>query len=84
MICPDNELDCDNVGCRRGGCQGRRPKPPLLRASPFATARGLPLFEAQIAGGTSASQPTDRRKEACPTASLSRPNFAVPQKPPLY
>ena len=36
MICPDSDLDCDNVGCRRGGCQGRRPKPPLFRALPSA------------------------------------------------
>jgi len=32
MICPDTVFDCDNPGCRRGGCQGRRPDLPLLRA----------------------------------------------------
>ena len=31
MICPDTDFDCDNPGCRRGGCQGRRPELPLLR-----------------------------------------------------
>ena len=32
MICPDTDCDCDNPGCRHGGCQGRRPQLPLLRA----------------------------------------------------
>jgi hypothetical protein len=32
MICPDTDFDCDNPGCRHGGCQGRRPQLPLLRA----------------------------------------------------
>ena len=31
MICPNTNYDCDNPGCRHGGCQGRRPTPPLLR-----------------------------------------------------
>jgi hypothetical protein len=31
MICPDSDLDCDNPGCRHGGCQGRRPNLPLFR-----------------------------------------------------
>ena len=31
MICPDTDFDCDNPGCRHGGCQGRRPELPLLR-----------------------------------------------------
>lgn len=31
MICPDTDYDCDNPGCRHGGCQGRRPTLPLLR-----------------------------------------------------
>ena len=25
MTCPDSDIECDNPGCRRGGCQGRRP-----------------------------------------------------------
>ena len=32
MMCPDSDCECDNPGCRRGGCQGRRPELPLLRA----------------------------------------------------
>ena len=32
MICPDTDFECDNPGCRHGGCQGRRPQLPLLRA----------------------------------------------------
>ena len=51
MICPDNDLDCDNVGCRRGGCQGRRPKPPLLRTLCVGAVKALPLLEPEIAGG---------------------------------
>ena len=31
MICPGNNVECDNPGCRRGGCQGRRPVLPLFR-----------------------------------------------------
>jgi len=34
MFCPDTNHDCDNPGCRRGGCQGRRPDLPLLRGLP--------------------------------------------------
>lgn len=55
MICPGSDLDCDNPGCRRGGCQGRRPKLPLFRAS-VGTARGLPLLDAEIEDGTTALQ----------------------------
>jgi hypothetical protein len=35
MICPGTETDCDNPGCRRGGCQGRLPPLPLFRAQPL-------------------------------------------------
>ena len=38
MICPDTDYDCDNPGCRRGGCQGRRPEFPLLRVLTTALA----------------------------------------------
>ena len=31
MICPSTKADCDNPGCRRGGCQGRRPQLPLFQ-----------------------------------------------------
>src|SRR3954454_22446774 len=48
MICPDSDLDCDNVGCRRGGCQGRRPKLPLFRAHAVSAAKSLALVEATI------------------------------------
>jgi hypothetical protein len=60
MICPDNDLDCDNVGCRRGGCQGRRPKPPLFRATSAAMAMRLPLLEPEIADGTTVLQKAER------------------------
>ena len=54
MICPDNNFECDNPGCRRGGCQGRRPKLPLFRAPSPAASKGLSLFEPGIAGGATA------------------------------
>jgi hypothetical protein len=60
MICPDNDLDCDNVGCRRGGCQGRRPKPPLLRTLCVGAVKALPLLEPEIAGGAVAPRAADR------------------------
>jgi hypothetical protein len=28
MICPGVAHDCDNPGCRHGGCQGRPPQRP--------------------------------------------------------
>jgi hypothetical protein len=31
MLCPGSDLDCDNPGCRHGGCQGRPPQ--RLRAT---------------------------------------------------
>jgi hypothetical protein len=75
MICPDNDLDCDNVGCRRGGCQGRRPKPPLFRAGPAAMTRGgvtegLALLEPAFAGGATALQAADRAEPGIPRREL--------------
>ena len=32
MICPGTKIDCDNPGCRHGGCQGRLPELPLFQA----------------------------------------------------
>jgi len=32
MICPGSNVDCDNPGCRHGGCQGRLPQLPLFQA----------------------------------------------------
>ena len=59
MICPDSDLDCDNVGCRRGGCQGTRPKLPLFRPHAVSAAKSLVLFEDAVsetktAGGLTA------------------------------
>ena len=39
MICPSTSGDCDNPGCRHGGCQGRRPAPPLFRLLPLEPAQ---------------------------------------------
>jgi hypothetical protein len=60
MICPDSDLDCDNVGCRRGGCQGRRPKLPLFRAPAVSAAKSLALFEAAISETKTAAGMTAR------------------------
>ncbi len=59
MICPDSDLDCDNPGCRRGGCQGRRPNLPLFRAHAATAAKGLLLLDAAIANGTAAIAKSD-------------------------
>jgi hypothetical protein len=62
MICPDSDLDCDNPGCRRGGCQGRRPKLPLFRAHDATAVKRLPPLEAAMAGATLAvAEPTGQR-----------------------
>jgi hypothetical protein len=42
MICPGTNIDCDNVGCRRGGCQGRLPELPLFQANRLASAQEQP------------------------------------------
>jgi len=47
MICPDTDFDCDNPGCRRGGCQGRRPALPLLRTQPTSAVTHLPVRQAE-------------------------------------
>jgi hypothetical protein len=60
MICPDSDLDCDNVGCRRGGCQGRRPKLPLFRTHAVSAAKRLVLFEATLSGAKTAAGTTAR------------------------
>ena len=74
MMCPDSDLDCDNPGCRHGGCQGRRPSLPLFRATPDSLSNGLPLFEAAVSGakapagaGLRAEQ-RDRRQRQLVTA----------------
>src|SRR3954453_10192100 len=60
MICPDSDLDCDNVGCRGGGCQGKRPKLPLFRAHAVSAAKSLALFEATISEAKTAAGTTAR------------------------
>ena len=44
MICPGVAHDCDNPGCRHGGCQGRPPQRPqqtidLPESDRFARSR---------------------------------------------
>lgn len=63
MICPDTDCECDNPGCRHGGCQGRRPQLPLLRAlvetAPDRSAANLEagLLRAAAAGLRPESNP---------------------------
>jgi hypothetical protein len=64
MICPDSNYDCDNPGCRRGGCQRRRPALPLFRTPSAAPAPGLSLFATGMAAGASASQTAGLAKDA--------------------
>lgn len=61
MICPGTHNDCDNPGCRHGGCQGRMPELPLFRAvgsrptvaaaTPDPLDRVTPLARAAQGGG---------------------------------
>ena len=55
MICPDSDLDCDNPGCRHGGCQGRRPSLPLFRDRLASLSNRLPLFEAAGSAATAST-----------------------------
>lgn len=50
MICPSTDLDCDNPGCRRGGCQGRLPQLPLfqLREPKPVSPAGDPVGELTV------------------------------------
>ena len=49
MICPDTDFECDNPGCRHGGCQGRRPQLPLLRAIDLTrAATAAPSVESEL------------------------------------
>ncbi|MGE0259354.1 MAG: hypothetical protein AB7H71_09535 [Alphaproteobacteria bacterium] len=60
MICPDSNLDCDNPGCRRGGCQGRRPSLPLFRANAPAAAKTRSLLDAALDQRAAAITRSDR------------------------
>jgi hypothetical protein len=42
MICPGTTVDCDNPGCRRGGCQGRPPELPLFQAARTTELQAIP------------------------------------------
>ena len=63
MNCPDSNLDCDNPGCRRGGCQGRRPSLPLFRGPAISAAKTLTLLDAAMVAGTGAGAVADRAGE---------------------
>jgi hypothetical protein len=48
MVCPGTDTDCDNPGCRRGGCQGRLPVLPLFQTVREMPAQPLPAPSAAI------------------------------------
>ena len=48
MICPGNNVECDNPGCRRGGCQGRKPVLPLFRVLEMTDMEAL-TYKARLA-----------------------------------
>lgn len=52
MICPGSDLDCDNPGCRHGGCQGR---PPQRARTGAAVALGVPQAELIVPGRPAAA-----------------------------
>ena len=60
MICPDSNLACANPGCRRGGCQGRRPNLPLFRAHAPVAAQAPSLLDAAMDRGAAAIARSDR------------------------
>jgi hypothetical protein len=43
MTCPDSDKDCDNPGCRHGGCQGRPPQLPLFRVAQSVRRAPAPI-----------------------------------------
>jgi hypothetical protein len=60
MICPDTDFDCDNPGCRHGGCQGRRPDLPLLRALSSVHSAPRPAIDQALLAATASSAGADR------------------------
>ena len=49
MLCPGTNIDCDNPGCRRGGCQGRLPELPLFQAVRTAEPQPSPAPDPVVA-----------------------------------
>ena len=74
MMCPDTEYDCDNPGCRRGGCQGRRPDLPLFRTPATHPQAVMPRFEETMIGR--ACPPAARGDESTPCDSSRRLPFS--------
>lgn len=57
MICPGTKIDCDNPGCRHGGCQGRLPELPLFQAVRATESQAQPAERPEILLRTSAERP---------------------------
>ena len=57
MICPGTRVDCDNPGCRRGGCQGRLPELPLFQAARATESLAIPVPPALALIQTAAQPP---------------------------
>lgn len=60
MICPDTDFDCDNPGCRHGGCQGRRPDLPLLRALANVHSPRRPDIDQKLLAASASATPNSR------------------------
>ena len=69
MICPGVAHDCDNPGCRHGGCQGRPPQRPQ---------QTIALPEADRFGRRCEAAPAPLGFGARRAAELRRPAAAAP------
>jgi hypothetical protein len=69
MICPNSRNECDNPGCRHGGCQGRLPPLPLFQTIETATPTAIAGRAAPRPDGTSPSSRSPLWEEAARRAS---------------
>jgi hypothetical protein len=54
MLCPGIAHDCDNPGCRHGGCQGRPPQRPRQTIAVGLTAAAIAEIERLPTGAPTA------------------------------
>ena len=87
MICPGTEFDCDNPGCRHGGCQGRRPSTPAVRLNAVSpnVQVALVALRARSHGITVATAPAIAAVAAAPPVAgpaILEPEIVEPANPP--
>jgi hypothetical protein len=63
MLCPDTDFDCDNPGCRHGGCQGRRPTLPLFKAVLSSAAATPATLEPTMIRAAKPAEPALQRTD---------------------